>query len=267
MRVLILDDEVMSVEIMLVQVNWEKCGVDEVLTAYSAEEAKETVQKHPIDIIFCDIEMPGESGLDFMHWARENGYMMTCIFLTCHAKFEYAQDAVRLGSMDYILLPAAFEQIEQKVKEAVEQLKNRQRDKQVMEMGEQYLQTKKSHIQEQYGVVKSRKQTAEEAENYIHMHLGDTELSVAGVAEAMNLSADYLNNIFKQEKKITLNKYIVQKRMELAGLLLREGNISISAVAEEAGYENYSYFSISFKKTYGCSPAAYVKRLSGENRK
>ena len=259
MNVLILDDEVVSVEIMLKQVDWEKCGVDEVFTAYNAEEAREVLKQNPLDVILCDIEMPGENGIEFMYWARDNGYTMTCIFLTCHAKFEYAQEAVRLGSMDYILLPAPFDVIEQKVREAVDGLKEKQIDAKVMEMGKRYIQNQKEYIQQQYGEVKSKESFVAQADLYIHEHLGDFELSVPKIAEYLNLSPDYLSGIFKQEKGITLNKYIIQTRMEVAELLIREGNISITAIAEQVGYENYSYFSSSFKKAYGCSPASYGK--------
>lgn len=259
MNVLILDDEVVSVEIMLKQVDWKKCGVDKVFTAYNAEEAREVLKQKPVDVILCDIEMPGENGIEFMYWARDNGYMMTCIFLTCHAKFEYAQEAVRLGSMDYILLPAPFDVIEQKVREAVDGLKEKQIDAKVMEMGKRYIQNQKEYIQKQYGEVKSKESFVTQADLYIHEHLGDFELSVPKIAEYLNLSPDYLSGIFKQEKGITLNKYIIQTRMEVAELLIREGNISITAIAEQVGYENYSYFSSSFKKAYGCSPASYGK--------
>lgn len=259
MNVLILDDEVLSVEFMLDQVRWKECGVDEVLTAYNAEEARDILQQKPIDIILCDIEMPGENGIEFMYWAREHGYTMTCIFLTCHAKFEYAQEAVRLGSLDYILQPAPFDVIENKVREAVDSLKEKQIDDKVMEMGRQWIKNQKEYIKQQYGEIQSKESIAARADLYIHEHLGDFELSVPKIAESLSLSPDYLSAVFKQEKGVTLNKYIIQTRMEVAELLIREGTISITAIAEQVGYENYSYFSSSFKKAYGCSPASYAK--------
>lgn len=98
-----------------------------------------------------------------------------------------------------------------------------------------------------------------QADLYTYEHLGDFDLSVPKIAGHLNLSPDYLSTIFKSEKGITLDKYIIQTRMEIAALLLREGNVSISVIAEQVGYENYSYFSSSFKKAYGCSPASYCK--------
>ena len=53
---------------------------------------------HRVDILLCDIEMPGENGLGLLRWVREQEKEIECIFLTCHAKFAYAQEAIILGS-------------------------------------------------------------------------------------------------------------------------------------------------------------------------
>lgn len=259
MNLLILDDEVISVEIMLSQVHWEDCGIHTVLTAYDVDEAKNVVTQNPIDIILCDIEMPGENGISFMHWAREQGYDMECVFLTCHAKFEYAQEAVRLNSRDYILLPAPFSVIEDKVKECVAIIQDKRKNQRVQTIGQQWVEDKKREIQLRYGTARSNARTADEIELYVQEHLGDTALTVQSIAEHMGLNADYMGQVYKHEKNGTINKYIVAKRMEMASSLIRETDFNIALIAEMVGYENYSYFSVSFKKAYGCSPAKYGK--------
>ena len=61
--------------------------------------------------MLCDIEMPMESGLDLLDWLRQRGMTTRCIFLTAHAEFRYAQEALRLGGFDYIMQPAPYEQV------------------------------------------------------------------------------------------------------------------------------------------------------------
>lgn len=254
MDVLILDDEVLSVEIMLKKIDWKACGIDKVHTAYNVEEAKEVVQREAIDIILCDIEMPGENGLEFMFWARENQYKMECIFLTCHAKFEYAQEAVRLSSKDYILLPAPFDVIEEKVRKVAMEVRENRENERVYSAGRQWIKEKGEFARHNFGEMKSKSKLADEIEMYVAEHIGDFDLSVQNIAEYMSMNRDYLGSVFKQEKGITLNKYIVKTRMNLAASLIREGDMSIAVIAEMVGYENYSYFSSSFKKVYGCNP-------------
>ncbi len=46
-------------------------------------------------------------------------------------------------------------------------------------------------------------------------------------------------------------------RMEKACSLLREGNLSVTEIAEQSGFQTASYFITSFKKTFGTTPRKY----------
>ena len=111
MNVLIINDEKWTADMIREEVHWEACGIDEVFTAYDAASAREQIQTGNIQILLCDIEMPGENGIQLMHWVREYAYDIECIFLTCHANFSYAQEAVKLNCLDYILMPAPGEKM------------------------------------------------------------------------------------------------------------------------------------------------------------
>ena len=117
MNLLLVDDERIAVRGMMQGVDWKGCGVDgEVLTAYNAAQALSVLEETPVSLILCDIEMPGESGIDLIRQVRARWPKTACIFLTCHADFTYAQEALRLGCLDYILKPAPYESIEAAVK-------------------------------------------------------------------------------------------------------------------------------------------------------
>ena len=73
--------------------------------------------------MLCDIEMPMESGLDLLDWLRQRGMTTRCIFLTAHAEFRYAQEALRLGGFDYIMQPAPYEQVADAVSRALDNVK------------------------------------------------------------------------------------------------------------------------------------------------
>jgi AraC-like DNA-binding protein len=88
-------------------------------------------------------------------------------------------------------------------------------------------------------------------------NLGNEELSVNEIAAHFYLSPIYLNRIFKKEKSITIGQFIIREKMNLAAQLLRTSNHSAVAVAEQVGYPNYSYFSATFKKYFGCTPSQY----------
>ena len=66
MRVLIVDDDSIIVEVIRDTVDWEKLGIDQVQTAYDVEGARKILEQKDADIIISDIEMPKESGLDLL---------------------------------------------------------------------------------------------------------------------------------------------------------------------------------------------------------
>ena len=63
MKVLVVDDQPDVVRGILDGVNWSRLKIESAFGANSAAEAREILKREQIDILLCDIEMPGESGL------------------------------------------------------------------------------------------------------------------------------------------------------------------------------------------------------------
>jgi len=122
MKILVVDDQPDVVAGILDGVNWRALHVEKAYSALSAAEAKDLLLREKIDILLCDIEMPGESGLSLVAWLQKQGRETKCIFLTAHADFPYAQKALQLGAVDYLLQPASYENIEAAIWRAAEQL-------------------------------------------------------------------------------------------------------------------------------------------------
>lgn len=116
MNVIIIDDQTHVVNGLYQGINWKRLNIERVWTANSAEEAKQVIQREHIHIMLCDIEMPGDDGLSLFRWVKNYDGEIECIFLTAHADFEFAKEALRLGSFDYILQPAPYEEIEEAIR-------------------------------------------------------------------------------------------------------------------------------------------------------
>ena len=127
MTVLIVDDQINVVSGLMFGIHWDEIGVKKVYKAYNAHEAKEQLERFDIDIVLCDIEMPIENGLSLCAWSREQGFHAEFIFLTAHADFLYAKEAVRLGGFDYVLQPASYEEVARVVAKARAQIESRKR--------------------------------------------------------------------------------------------------------------------------------------------
>lgn len=113
MKVLMVDDQRAILESMNRGIHWENLGIDEVLMAGSAAEAKLILVNFPVDIVLCDIEMPGEDGLSLLEWLNARKKEVCFIFLTSHADFAYARRAIELGGFDYVLQPVKYAEVEE----------------------------------------------------------------------------------------------------------------------------------------------------------
>lgn len=80
------------------------------------------------------------------------------------------------------------------------------------------------------------------------------------VAKQFNVNKSYLLRLFKENTGITVNNYILQKRILLAKTKLRFTNKTLDVIAEECGFECANYFIRSFKKIEGLTPGEYRKR-------
>lgn len=122
MNVLVVDDQREVVSGLMKGLHWKELQIDAVYSACCAEEARHIFLSEQIDILLCDIEMPGENGLSLFRWVVQKFPQTECIFLTSHAEFSYAKEAISLGSFDYILQPARYEEIEASIQRARKQI-------------------------------------------------------------------------------------------------------------------------------------------------
>lgn len=95
----------------------------------------------------------------------------------------------------------------------------------------------------------------EEIRRYIADHLTE-DLSVDTLSKTFFLSRYYLMHRFKDVTGYTLHQYISQKRLLLAGELIRSGTPVMKA-AETAGYSEYSTFLRAFQNTFHMSPKEF----------
>jgi len=94
----------------------------------------------------------------------------------------------------------------------------------------------------------------------IETYMSDSDFNVAKLAAGVGIGDKSLYRRVKQLTGNTPVELIRQIRMQRASLLLREGKFSVSEVMYLVGYQNSSYFSKCFSKTYGITPAEYSRK-------
>lgn len=86
-----------------------------------------------------------------------------------------------------------------------------------------------------------------------------TEKLPSFYADKMNISLKHLNRICKNVLDITLTEFIYSKIILESKRLLSTNVMTVSEVANELGFENYSYFTKVFKKYTNLTPQGFKK--------
>lgn len=93
---------------------------------------------------------------------------------------------------------------------------------------------------------------------YIAKNLHNT-LTVENLAQYCGFSTDHFSRSFKNKFGIRPANYIQSRRIARAQFLLLSTQDSLKQIAENSGFKNASYFSRTFKKITGNTPACFRK--------
>ena len=202
--------------------------------------ALEAIEEKKPELVFSDIRMPGLSGLELLQKLNERKNGTKVIFVSGYSEFEYAREAVRGGAIDYLLKP-----IEQ---EKLNEVLNRILQEGILgDEPQKEENTEESNSLQQ--VIREIK------ENYT------TDITLTDLAEKYQVSVSHLSGLVKSELGLPFSEYLASKRIQKAKELLTDETLSIDAIAEKVGYNDYFYFTKVFKKTVGISPSKYRKNL------
>ena len=108
----------------------------EVIQAQNGEEALAIFENTAIDILLTDIKMPFMTGIELIEHVRKKGYDPFCIIFSAYGEFEYAQNAISLGVIQYLLKPISrddFQKLFQKVLKLCEEKQAKQSEALLLE--------------------------------------------------------------------------------------------------------------------------------------
>ncbi|MFC5704196.1 response regulator [Cohnella faecalis] len=135
---LVVDDEIYALKGITQGIDWSDLPISVILEAENVDQAKRKLQENKVDLVISDIEMPGANGIELLRYIREAAPATLTVFLTGHARFEYAQEALQYGCFDYVLKPVDHDVLKEIVKRAIEEIERRQERQAFEEMLEKY---------------------------------------------------------------------------------------------------------------------------------
>lgn len=97
-------------------------------------------------------------------------------------------------------------------------------------------------------------------ERFIKANL-EQKFSLKAVAAEIGYSPNYCDTIFKKQMGISIINYTIKAKIEKAKLLISENILSLPDIAFSLGFDDYNYFSRTFKKHCGYSPLKFKKNV------
>ncbi len=104
-KILIVDDEEEVRSSIMRKMQWEQLGYQLVGDAENGEDALEKVRGLEPDLVLTDIKMPYMDGLTLTKYIKEERNSTEIVIFSGFDDFEYAQKAIKLGVIEYILKP------------------------------------------------------------------------------------------------------------------------------------------------------------------
>tara|TARA_R110000868_G_scaffold383578_4_gene650614 strand:+ start:26411 stop:30523 length:4113 start_codon:yes stop_codon:yes gene_type:complete len=211
-----------------------------VEVATNGREGLESLKEYKPDIIVSDVMMPEMNGYEMMREIRKiDAYKhIPFIFLSAKDSENDIQKGLNIGADIYLTKPV-------KNKLLLTQLK-------VLLRREQRIDTpSQKTVLNESPLIKNTIQI-------IKRHLGNPDLNVELIADALAMSSATLYRNWKKDSDETINQLINKLRLEEALKLIEDENLTISEAAYSVGYKHLSHFSRAFKKRYGISPKEYL---------
>ncbi|MCI8914089.1 MAG: response regulator [Lawsonibacter sp.] len=249
LKVLVVEDEEMIRKGIVLAVDWAAMDCVVVGEAANGVEALEAVERLNPSLIITDLKMPRMDGIEMLRCLRDRGNHVYVIILTAYDSFTYAQSALRLGAVDFLLKPFHDGDLEQAVTALRRRMGGAERE-------EPALPGLKKGDKSKYVL---------EAMDYIGKHYQDPNISISDIALDLGISEGHLSRTFKKETDYTLLNYLTRYRIHKAMELLRDCRVKVYEVAAQVGYRDITYFSATFKRVTGVTPSEY-QDTSGNRR-
>lgn len=242
MKVMIIEDEPATMDRYASYISDYDSFFHVVAKATTFTQAEQLFEKTQPEIIFSDVVIPENSGLDFLEKKRNEGWNGLAVIISGYGQFTYTRQAIRISVFDYLLKPVFRRDIEQ----LLDKILVRARDKlpTCFKDGTRYPLHIKLAIE------------------YVQINY-NREVVLKDAARYTHVSPAYLSASFSKSCGMTFIDFVQSYRSDLAAELLRETDLTLEDIACRVGFGDSSYLNRCFRKKYLMPPGQYRRQYLG----
>lgn len=292
-KVLLVDDEPIIREGLQQMIAWERLDLHLTASCPNAVTALDSMMDDMPDILLTDIRLPGMTGLELIQRAMALHPMLQSVVISGYDTFQYAQQALKYGVIEYLLKPFSQEELEQallrachiidKERKRVLYLYNERRQR-VQALVDSFLSLMKSEA----GTGQLKKQvealvsTVEDPsllqETLIAvvtkcMGSGQTEWGMNVITDAMrsrsSLEELIARTLLRMRKEGSADRStdFVQQMVNYTNLHYADEALSLQYIADKVVYMNADYIGREFTRAVGQKFSSYLLATRMEHAK
>ncbi len=230
-------------------------GKYEVRDASNGKEALQVIASGWLpDIIVTDLMMPEMDGIELINHVRNdfNTSHIPIVMITAKHEDDTHLKAMKYGADGYIAKPFTMELLMARIDNMLERRKA---------LVSKISEHKKVDISPEEIVITDKdEQMIKKLMLWLEEHVADAEVTVDQLAAYVGMGRTSMYNKIKGLTGKSPVELIQDFRMEKATYYLKSGQYSVSETSYKVGFSDPGYFSRSFKKHFGMSPAEYIKQ-------
>jgi len=226
----------------------------QILDFPNGRKALEASQSQIPDVVISDIMMPEMDGYDLCEALKtdEKTSHIPVILLTAKASPESEHQGFELGAHYYLTKPFDPSLLQLRLRNILEDLKKYKK---------QLLENKSLNLEPKPVSVSTADETfMKKVMACIEKHISDSEFQVGDLSDQLGMSKMQLYRKMKGLIGCSANEFIRTIRLKKAAQLIKQGELNISEITYEVGFNDLQYFRTCFKKQFGVNPSEYVDK-------
>lgn len=209
------------------------------------------VERHKPLVIVLDILLSGYmDGFSVLRLLKQDERFQDTpvIFISAYGQESQIQTGLSLGANDYIVKPFSAKHLHLKLDSLIK-LRIAIQNKVI-----------KTELSSRIDPGFANNQLQEFERIVEEILLKDADLSIHEIALQLNISVSTFERAIKKAYNMPPNRYILNRRLEKANLLLSSTNLPIKEISMTMGFNSVSYFTKCYKAFYGFSPSTRRKK-------
>ena len=230
-----------------------------VCQATDGRQALQVLQGTEVDVIVSDVMMEGMDGYELCKSVKSNINTSHIPFLLLTAK-AMSQDEIKgleLGANDYMTKPFNFDILRLRIRGLLDRVK----------LARERIENDEEIKPSEVTVTTLDEQLLADTIRVVEENMGDAKFNVDDLSVKLCM---HRTNLYKKLQFITgktPSQFIRMMRLKRGKQLLSRGNVLISQVAYEVGFNDPKKFARYFKEKFGMYPSEYAKEMELKDKK